>query len=75
MAYRFLFFKIKFIGNIRPLKAIPVIMFTALVFFIFFNLFFIDKTREVVYNEKNNKILIDLHRHESCAKMNWIKGK
>ncbi len=63
----FCFFQIKFIDNIKPLKAIPVTMFKTFVFFIFFNLFFIDKAREVVYNEKNDKILIDSRGHESPA--------
>lgn len=56
-------FWIKFIGNIRLFKAISVIIFTAFAF----NLFFIDKAREVVYNEKNDKILIDSRGHESLA--------
>lgn len=42
-------------------------MFKTFVFFIFFNLFFIDKAREVVYNEKNDKIIIDSRGHESLA--------
>ncbi len=51
-------FRIKFIDNIKPLKAISVILFKTFVF----NMFFIDKAREVVYNEKNDKILIDSHK-------------
>lgn len=63
----FCFFQLKLIGNIKPLKVISVILFKTFVFFIFFNLFFIDKAREVVYNEKNDKIIIDSRGHESLA--------